>query len=59
MHMPKTIVTSLSIALLCISSATIAQADTITFTGSRDFSGGRTGVPNPARCGTPAPRSFW
>ncbi len=40
MHMPKTIFTSLSVVLLCISAAAIAQADTITFVGSREFSGG-------------------
>lgn len=57
MHIPKTIFASLSIALLCISSATIAQADTIAFIGSRDFSGGQGGVPNPVRCGA-APPNF-
>ncbi len=43
--------------LLCIGSATVAHADTITFIGSREFSGGRGPVPNPVRCGS-APPNF-
>jgi hypothetical protein len=57
MRVPKTIFASLSIALLCIISATVAHADTITFTGSREFSGGQGLVPNPGRCGA-APPNF-
>jgi len=55
--MHKIIFASLSVALLCIGSATITHADTITFTGSREFSGGRGLVPDPVRCG-PAPPNF-
>jgi len=58
MHIPKTICASLSLSLLCISSATLAQADPITFTGSRDFSGGRGPSADPVRCGTPTPPIF-
>ena len=54
MRIPKIIFASLSVALLCLGSATVARADVITFVGSRDYSGGQLGVPNPARCG-PAP----
>jgi hypothetical protein len=54
MRIPKTIFASLSVALLCISSATVTHADTIAFIGTRDYSGGQPGAPNPARCG-PAP----
>ena len=57
MRIPQTIFAPLAVALLCISSATIAHADTITFTGSREFSGGQGPVPNPARCGA-APPNF-
>jgi hypothetical protein len=58
MRIPNTIFAPLAVALLCIGSATIAQADTITFTGSREFSGGQGPVPNPVRCGTPTPPIF-
>ncbi len=51
MRTPKIIFASLAVALLCIGSAAVAHADTIAFTGSRDFSGGPLAVPNPARCG--------
>ncbi len=57
MCIPKTLFTSLSVVLLCLSAAAIAQADTIAFTGSRDFSGGTGNVPDPVRCG-PAPPNF-
>ncbi len=57
MRIPKIIFASLSVALLCIGSATLAHADTITFTGSRAYSGGRGLVPDPVRCG-PAPPNF-
>ncbi len=59
MRTPKIIFASLSVGLLCIGSATVAHADVITFTGSRDFTGGQSGVPNPARCGPAPPRIFW
>ncbi len=51
MRIPKIIFASLAVALLCLASAAVAHADTIAFTGSRDFSGGSLAVPNPARCG--------
>ena len=57
MRIPKIIFASLAVALLCIGSATLAHADTITFTGSREFSGGGGPVPNPVRCGA-APPNF-
>jgi len=57
MRIPKTIFAPLAVALLCISSATIAHADTITFTGSREFSGGQGNATNPTRCGA-APPNF-
>jgi hypothetical protein len=59
MRMHKIIFASLAVALLCIGSATVTHADTITFTGSREFSGGRGPVPDPVRCGAPPPRLFW
>lgn len=55
MHMPKTIFASLSIALLCIGSATAAQADTITFTGERVTTNSPPPAPNLSRCGSTAP----
>jgi len=51
---PRTIFASLAVALLCITSAAVARADTIVFTGSRDFSGGAPGAPDVGQCG-PAP----
>ena len=53
MHVPKTVFTSLSIALLCISSATIAQADVIPFIGSRDVVNIPPAAPDIGRCGAP------
>lgn len=58
MRIPKTIFAPLAVALLCISSATIAHADTVTFTGSREYSGGVGNAPNPARCGAAPPNFF-
>ncbi len=55
MRIPKIIFASLAVALLCIGSATVAHADVITFTGSRNYTGGQTGVPNPVRCGPADP----
>ncbi len=57
MRIPKIIFASLAVALLCIGSAAVAHADTITFTGSREFSGGTGNVPDPVRCG-PAPPNY-
>ncbi len=59
MRIPKKIFAPLAIALLCVGSATVVHADTITFTGSREFSGGRGPVANPVRCGTPTPPIFF
>jgi len=53
MHMPKTIFASLSVVLLCLGAATVAQADPITFTGSRDTFNVSPAAPNMSRCGTP------
>ena len=53
MRLPKTIFASLAVALLCIGSATVAHADTITFIGSRDTFNVSPAAPNMSRCGTP------
>jgi hypothetical protein len=43
-------------ALICVSSAAIAHADAITFTGTRFFPAGfPPATPNPARCGSGFP----
>ncbi len=55
MRLPKTIFASLSVALLCIGSATVAHADVITFIGSRDTVNGPPAAPDIGRCGAPAP----
>ena len=55
MRLPNIVFGAMAVALLCIGSATLAHADTITFTGSREFSGGGGPVPNPVRCGAPPP----
>ena len=47
--------TTLTFVVLCLGTAASTQADTITFTGSRAFSGGGGPVPNPVRCGAPPP----
>ena len=59
MRIPNIVFTSLSVALLCISSATLAHADAISFFGSRDTFNGPPAVPNPGRCGTPAPPNLF
>ncbi len=51
MRLPKTIFASLAVALLCIGSATVAHADTITFIGSRDTVNGPPAAPDIGRCG--------
>jgi hypothetical protein len=53
MRTPKIIFASLAIALLCISSATVTHADTITFTGSVNASNNPAPVPDIGRCGAP------
>ena len=53
MSIPKTLFTSLSVVLLCISSATIAQADVIPFIGSRDVVNIPPAAPDIGRCGAP------
>jgi hypothetical protein len=55
MRLPKTIFASLSVALLCIGSATVAHADVITFIGTRDTVNGPRAAPDIVRCGAPAP----
>lgn len=55
MRIPKIIFASLSVALLCLGSATVAQADVITFTGSRDVFNAPFAAPDIGRCGAPAP----
>ncbi len=59
MRLPNIVFASLSVALLCLGSATVTHADTITFTGSREFSGGTGPIANPVRCGTPTPPIFF
>ena len=50
--------TTLTFVVLCLGTAASTQADTITFTGSREYSGAIGGlVPDPVRCG-PAPPNF-
>ncbi len=49
--------TTLTFVVLCLGTAASTQADTITFNGSREFSGGTGAVPDPVRCG-PAPPHF-
>ena len=55
MRMLNTVLLPLSVGLFCICLSTTARADTITFTGSRDFSGGQGGAPSPSRCGPTPP----
>ncbi len=47
--------TTLTLVVLCLGAASVARADTITFTGSREFSGGTGAVPDPVRCGAAPP----
>ncbi len=49
--------TMLTFVILCLGAASVARADPVTFTGSREFSGGRGNAPNPDRCGA-APPNF-
>src|SRR5215207_9332086 len=55
MRIPRTIITTLAVALACLGAAAGARADTITFTGSRDVSNVPFAAPDAGRCGTPAP----
>ena len=59
MRLRKHVFTSVSITLLSLSSAAGAYGAPLLFTGSREFSGGPGGVPNPALCGTPAPPNLF
>ncbi len=54
----KRLTLPLAAIALCLSAAAVARADTIAFTGSRAFSGGQPGVPNPERCGPFPPSVF-
>jgi PEP-CTERM motif len=47
----------LALLILFLGSVTVARADAIAFTGSREFSGGQGLGPNPVRCGA-APPNF-
>ena len=47
----------IAVTILCLGAASVARADSIMFTGSRNYSGGQPGVPNTARCGL-APPNF-
>jgi len=54
----KRLTLPLAAIALCLSAAAVARADVIAFTGSRAFSGGQPGVPNPERCGPFPPSVF-
>ncbi len=53
MRIPRIIFASLSLALLCISSATVTYADTITFTGTLITIDNPPPAADPVRCGAP------
>lgn len=53
MRIPRIIIASLSLALLCISSATVTYADTITFTGTLITIDNPPPAADPVRCGAP------
>jgi len=55
MRLPNIVFGAMAVALLCIGSATVARADTITFVGSRDTVDGPPAAPDIGRCGAPAP----
>jgi hypothetical protein len=55
MCIPRTIFATLAVTLLCVASAAVARADTISFTGSRDVFNAPFAAPDTGRCGTPAP----
>jgi hypothetical protein len=53
MRIPKIILASLSGVLLCLSSGTIARADSLTFTGTVNTIDNPAPVTDVARCGAP------
>ncbi len=55
MRLPNIVFGAMVVALLCIGSATVARADTITFVGTRDTVDGPPAAPDIGRCGAPAP----
>jgi hypothetical protein len=50
MDAQRPVASLLAILVLCMSAVT-ADASAIAFTGSRDYTGGLPGMPNPGRCG--------
>lgn len=52
-HPNRLVITSLAFVVLCLGSATVARADTITFTGSRSAARVPPAAPNVGRCGAP------
>ena len=50
MHLKRAVVSFLAILFSCIAFGE-AQASPIAFSGSRDYTGGLPGMPNPGRCG--------
>jgi len=59
MRTPRLFSESLLAAVLFVCAVTAVQAATIEFFGSRDTFDGSPAVPNPARCGTPAPPNLF
>lgn len=55
----KVVLQSLSVAVMLLFSVTVVHAATIEFFGSRDSFNGATSVPNPSRCGVPAPPNLF
>lgn len=51
LHLNKLAIVSLTFVVLCLGSATVARADTISFTGSRTAEGTPPAAPNVGRCG--------
>ena len=58
LQLSRIVLTTLTFVVLCLGAAASTQADTITFNGSREFSGGRGPVPDPVRCGPFPPNLF-
>ncbi len=55
-QLSRIVLTTLTFVVLCLGMAASTQADTITFTGSREYSGAIGGlVSDPDRCGAPLP----
>ena len=55
MRITKFNLATFTFILLCLGSHAAVQADPLMFVGTRDYTGGGPGVPNPARCGATPP----